>query len=60
MNANDLGCKFFTTNGHDVWMMEFFYSQPSCTLINLETKEKKNFGMGGLTAESFKPIVMPK
>lgn len=58
MNASDLeGEALFTTNGKDAWKMQWFFLDPSCTLKNLETGETQTFGMGGLTAESFKRLV---
>lgn len=58
MNANDMKPgALFTTNGQDVWKMEFCYQVPSCTLKNLETGDTMNFGMGGLTAQNFVPLV---
>ncbi len=63
MTENDLfapGESLFTTDGKDVWELESYYIAPSCTLRNLRTGEKQNFGIGGLTAETFKRIIMPK
>lgn len=58
MNVNDLKPgALFTTNGLDAWKMESCYLMPSCTIKNLETGEVMNFGMGGLTAQNFKPLV---
>lgn len=58
MNSNDLKVGgLFTTNGLDAWKLEGYFSDPSCTLVNLETGEKKTFGMGGLTAQNFVPLV---
>jgi len=58
VTATDLeGEALFTTNGKDVWRLMFYYSEPSCSLKNLETGEIQNFGMSGLTAESFKRLV---
>lgn len=61
MTADDMeGEALYTTNGKDCWKMQFFYSGPSCSLKNLETGEIQNFGMGGLTAETFKRLLPQK
>lgn len=61
MNSNDLDVGgFFTTNGTDIWKLKAFYSEPSCKLENVETKEIVNFGMGGITSKEFHRIQMPK
>ena len=61
MNANDLGANaFFTTDGTDVWKVRSFCMQPTCILENLETGKSEDFGMGGLIAQSFHKIEMPK
>jgi hypothetical protein len=58
MTANDLeGEALYTTDGKDCWKMLGYFTMPSCTLKNLETGELQTFGMGGLTAESFKRLV---
>lgn len=60
MDSTDLKVgAFFTTTGEDCWRLEGYFSQPSCTLINVETGVKETFGMGGLTAQSFK-LLVPK
>lgn len=60
MTQDDLeGHAFFTITGKDIWRLESYYLTPSCSLVNLETKEIKSFGLGGITAESFKRIIMP-
>jgi len=51
---------FFTTNGRDVWILESYFTMPSCTLKNLQTGATETFGMGGLTAERYKRITMPE
>ena len=59
MDANDLEVgKFFTRDGEDMWVVESYFSTPSCTLRNLITGIKETFGMGGLTAASFKRVDM--
>lgn len=59
MDSNDLeGEALFTTNGKDAWKMQGYFSGPSCTLKNLETGEVQTFGMNGLTAQSFKRLVV--
>lgn len=62
MNAGDLtpGNLFYTTDGCDIWKLDGYFTMPSCLLRNIETGEKQTFGMGGLTAESFHPIIMPE
>lgn len=61
MTSNDLEVgAFFTTNGKDIWKLESYYETPSCSLKNLETGEIADFGMGGLTAQDFHKIQMPK
>lgn len=40
-----------------VFKLESFCLEPTCTLLNLETGEKEHFGIGGLTARSFKRLV---
>ena len=58
MNANDLGANaFFTTDGTDAWKLRSFCMQPTCIL---ETGKSEDFGMGGLTAQSFHKIEMPE
>lgn len=60
MNSKDLRANsFFTTDGTDIWALRAHYVGPSCDLENLETKKTRNFGMGGLTAQSFHRIEMP-
>lgn len=49
--------ELFTTNGKDAWRRESYFSTPSCTLVNLDTGARQTFGLQGLTAESFKPLV---
>lgn len=49
--------ELFTTTGKDVWKRESYFSTPSCTLVNLETGARETFGMNGLTADSFTPLV---
>lgn len=61
MDATDLeGYNFFTTDGTDMWILRYFCMEPTCRLENLQTGEKEDFGMGGLTAERFHKIKMPK
>jgi hypothetical protein len=58
MDASDLEVgAIYTTDGKDVWKMQGYFTQPSCTLKNLETGETQTFGMGGLTAQNFKRLV---
>ena len=58
MDQRDLeGDGLYTTNGKDVWKMVSYFLVPSCTLKNLETGQEQTFGMGALTAESFKKLV---
>ncbi len=52
--------KFFTTDGKDVWKMEYFCLTPTVRLKNLETSEERDFGLGGITANDFHKIEMPK
>ena len=60
MKASDLDMDtFYTTTGKDIWKMVGFYTTPSCTIENVDTKETMNFGMNGLTAKSFHRIEMP-
>lgn len=57
MTANDLeGEALFTIDGKDVWKLQGFFIDPSCTLKNLETGELQTFGMNGLTAQAFKRL----
>lgn len=59
MDASDLeGEALYTTNGKDVWKMQGYFMVPSCTLKNLETGEEQTFGIGALTAQSFKRLVI--
>jgi len=51
--------RFFTTTGEDIWKVEWYFTQPSCRLKNLETGDVEEFGMGGLTAQKFHRIEMP-
>ena len=61
MRSNDLeGNAFFTTDGTDVWELLYYFLQPTCRLKNLQTGKEESFGMGGLTAENFHKIEMPK
>ena len=61
MNSGDLVLDaLFTTNGKDVWKLTSFCMEPTCILENLETKKVEEFGMSGLTAESFHRITMPE
>lgn len=61
MNASDLRLgKFFTTDGTDIWELGTYFDGPSCTLENLKTGDKETFGMGGLTAQRFKEVIMPE
>lgn len=58
MTADDLeGEALYTTNGKDVWKMQWYFLAPSCALKNLETGKTETFGMSGLTAESFKRLI---
>lgn len=60
MDQNDFEVgAFFTNDGESIWKMKSFVSEPSCTLINIETEEQKTFGVGGLTARDFHRILMP-
>lgn len=59
MNSDHLEVDaLFTTNGKDVWKLKSYFDGPSCILRNLETGKEEEFGMGGLTADSFKPLKM--
>lgn len=61
MDSNDLEAyDFFTTNGKDIWKMLYSCISPSCCLKNLETGVEESFGMGGLAAQRFHRIKMPK
>lgn len=61
MDADDLeGEALYTTNGKDVWKMQGYFNGPSCTLKNLETGHTETFGMGGMTAQTFKRLVPKK
>ena len=61
MNSNDLEPNsFFTTDGTDIWVLGSYYLEPTCTLRKLETDKEEFFGMGGLTAQIFHKIKMPK
>jgi hypothetical protein len=60
MEFSDMeGEALYTTNGKDVWKMQWYFAGPSCCLKNLETGEQQTFGMGGLTAQEFKRL-LPK
>lgn len=60
MNVGDLEVNaFFTTDGKDIWILESCYTVPSCTLRNLITGVKDNFGMNGLTAGRYTKVKMP-
>lgn len=60
MTADDMeGEALYTTNGKDVWKMQWYFGGPSCCLKNLETGEEQTFGMAGQTASSFKRL-LPK
>lgn len=48
--------RFFTKDGNDVYKLESFYSGPSCTLVNMETGEKINFGIGSRIGAEFYPL----
>lgn len=61
MNTSDLKTPgYFTKNGNDIWKLESFCLEPTCTLKNIETGEISSFGIGGLISESFHPITMPE
>jgi len=47
---------FWTTGNDDIWVMESYCLTPSCRLRNLEAGKIKDFGLGGITAQEFKPI----
>ena len=51
---------FFTTNGGDIWKLRWFCLAPMCELENMETHEKRQFGLGGITSESFKRVKIEK
>ena len=58
MDANDFEVQaLYTTNGKDCWQMQHYFMVPSCTLKNLETGAIETFGVGALTAQSFKRLV---
>ena len=46
----------FTTDGIDVWKLRWYCFEPMCELENMETHEKRVFGMGGLTAQEFRQL----
>ena len=61
MNREDLEPNaIFTTNGKDIWRLKSFCMEPSCDLLNLESGAVESFGMGGLTAQTFRRITMPE
>ena len=59
MDTSDLPDGFFTTNGTDIWEIQGCFLTPSCTMVNLKTGEKQNFGMQGRTAQDFHKIKLP-
>lgn len=60
MTKHDLELNaYFTTNGEDIWRIQSYCLEPTCLLRNLETGKEESFGMGGITANSFKRISMP-
>ena len=60
MNASDLEkTPYFTTDGKDMWVRVCYYMSPSCTMRNVQTGQVENFGMNGLTAERFHPVILP-
>jgi len=60
MNCHDLEFPgFFTKTGKDIWKLEYFCMSPTAKLKNLETGQTEEFGMEGLTAQSFHKIKMP-
>ena len=61
MDASDLGKDvFFTTNGKDIWKLQSYCLRPTCELLRMSDGMKESFGMGGLTAQRFHRIEMPK
>ncbi len=62
MDINDIGDLpvFFTTDGKDIWTLESYFNEPSCTLKNLRTGALDEFGLSSLAALSYRKIKMPK
>ena len=62
MHKSDLEIgALFTTNGEDIWQLEWYCMSPMCKLRNLRATEgmefkEMQFGIGGITAERFKRI----
>ena len=60
MNTDDLDLdNLFTTDGKDVWRMVSFCTEPTCRLVNIENKEERHFGIGGIESARFHRIPMP-
>ena len=57
MDVSDLELnKRFSRSGEGVWRIQSCYFQPSCIMVNDESGETSEFGMGGTMAESFQEI----
>jgi hypothetical protein len=48
--------KVYTKNKEGRWKIVAYCASPSLTMINLDTGERANFGIGGLIAEAFEPV----
>ena len=48
----------FTRDGKDIWELIAYNEEPTCKLRNLRTDDTEQFGIGGLTSQEFKRVVM--
>ncbi len=44
-----------TLHGSGRWIILAYYQVPSVVMVDLDTGKKENFGLGGLTDDSFSP-----
>ena len=47
---------YFTRGKNDVWVKTSWCESPTVCLKNVKTGEIEDFGIGGLTSESFTPL----
>ena len=57
MNMDDVG-KFYTTDGTDVWKLAVYCDQPTATMLNVETGERRGGAVGCLNLQPFKKLVV--
>lgn len=48
--------KLYTKDGKDVWRCEWRCDSPMVCLKNLETGEREEFGLGGLTSVAYREL----